>query len=257
MKINKSIIIEGKEFDNQFYLSLDFNQDKLPILKIKRHNIILPITTDTVISLLKNRTISNMGFLNPISIVQNEALDFVDFVETNSVEYKKLITSNSFRTDKIKQGTLVKLQSGEIYIFLQTIKLANMYQFERIFDHLDINSKKQIKNLFKTSNLFWNPVENRFVLFNNTVSSKRVIECYDVIPEYSEKTYNVKENYYKTLTKIISLDELKFINEDNNSYFKIKEEERNFLSRYWGIYYQVISFNSKDFNLLFDFLKFN
>lgn len=251
MKINRDVIIEGKTFDNSFYVSLDFDQNFLPILKMKRFDIKLPVSTQLVIDILKQTSISNLELGYPVSLVQNEGGDFVKLVFSNSSEYKKLITANSFRSDKIKQGTLVKLQAGEIYVFLSTIRKADMYYFERIFKTDSEDSlKKDIKSLFKTFNLFWDPVQNVFVLYNNLMSSRRIIECYDVIPEYSEKVYSVKEKYSASLNKEIPLHKIDY--DENTSRIKINGQTNDF--SFWDQYYNLISFDSSDFKKLFAFV---
>ena len=166
MKINKIITLNNSEFKNSFFLTLFFKEEK-PYLKIKNTDVILPISSSLIIESLCKFSIIENNIIQEISLVQNEANDIIKLVNKKSEEYKKIIRKNSFRTDNLKQGTLVELQSGEKLIFIKLIKQSKIKDFISILKNIEYKipvSKKDFLQIFKNYNLFYSHIHN--LLYN-------------------------------------------------------------------------------------------
>lgn len=271
MKIKKFITINEQVKENSFSLTLSFNESLNPILKITNTDIVLPISTNMVIDILNTADISHKQILNQYSIVQNEAEEFVKLVVVGSPEYKKIINSKTITTSKIKQGTLVKLYSEEQLIFIQTIRLCKQYYLRRIQEYLrrvqgyynvrvygmNEPSEKDIKNLFKTYNLFFDPVRQVFQIFNISLSNKRVVECFDIVPEYNSNNFNVKERF--NLNSYLYVTNLSFIEGMNNKIINIQLNHNSIVvpidSREVHNYSDFIAFNLSELKPLIEFIK--
>lgn len=264
MKIKKFITINELVKENAFSLTLSFNESLNPILKITNTDIVLPISTNMVIDILNTADISHKQILNQYSIVQNEAEEFVKLVVVGSPEYKKIINSKTITTSKIKQGTLVKLYSEEQLIFIQTIRLCKQYYLRRIQEYyngrvygMNEPCEKDIKNLFKTYNLFFDPVRQVFQIFNISLSNKRVVECFDIVPEYNSNNFNVKERF--NLNSYLYVTNLSFIEGMNNKIINIQLNYNSIIvpinSREVHNYSNFIAFNLSELKPLIEFIK--
>lgn len=262
MKIRKFITLNEQVKENAFCLTLSFNELLNPILKITNTDIVLPISSNMVVDILNTADISHKQLLNQYSIVQNEAEEFVKLVVVGSPEYKKIINSKTITTSKIKQGTLVKLYSEEQLIFLQTIRLCRQYYLRRIQEYYNGTvygmhepTEKDIKNLFKTYNLFFDPVRQVFQVFNISVSNKRVVECYDVVSEYNENNFNVKERF--NLNSYLYVSKLSFIEGMNNKIINIDIQNNTIpiTSRQVYNYANFVAFNLSELKPLIEFIK--
>ena len=267
MKITKFITINNEIKENKFFLRLAFNNDNQPMLIIGNTEVVLPVSLSIVLNVLETADISSKKLINPYAIVQNEAEEFINLVLINSPEYKKIISSKSITTSKIKQGALVKLQSEERLIFLQTIKMARTYKLREIHNYFQGNTyrrnnqphtEKEVKNMFKSYNLFLDPISQNFSLFEISFSNKRVIETYDVIPEYNKINYDVKTrfnlNNYLYLKNFIlfSSEEGKSIEIDLGNNSSVLISNRAF--QYSG---STVAFSSEELKPLLDFVKGN
>lgn len=212
MKINRTLTINGQAVENFFQGKLIIDENQELILKDCQTGIIIPVSKSVINDFLKTTTLINLVFHKPFSIVENEAGEFIKLIEFHSPEFQKLINQSTFRTDKIKQGTLVKLVNEDQMIFISTIRTINKYYLDEFLNMPNSGGfydKNKFLKKFHTENLFYNIKEQSFISFEAKESMFRVKDCYDIVPEYSENKFKVSSIDF-SLLKLKSIESINF-----------------------------------------------